>query len=251
MTRPEVSDELAQQIEDWVWDYAEGELDQLQAEVAAWLARERVDLRRLLAEQSDETLALAVRKGFFEAAAFTELFRNRYEARLVRWFRRWGVEQNAVFDLTQEVFLRFREDGLKRYNPDRPFGSYLYAAAHNLWVAREYRRRRPALADDLDTRPAPGGVVEEAERREAEERLGAALARLPADLRAVAELLFDGVPADEAARRLGTTVKRVYGRAHRARRRLAEALGIHLPRSNRGRKPKLDPTAPADRPSQP
>jgi RNA polymerase sigma-70 factor (ECF subfamily) len=251
MKQPDVSGGLAQRIEDWVWDCAATELEELQPEVAAWLARDRIDLSRLLAEQSDETLALAVSKGFFEAAAFAELFRNRYEDRLLRWFRRWGAEQNAVFDLTQEVFLKFRQNGLRSYNPDWPFSSYVYTAAHNLWVAREYRRRRPALTNSLDAHPAPGGVVEEVERREAEGRLAAALARLPAELRAVAELLFDGVSAHEAARRLGTTVKRVYGRAHRARRRLAEALGIHRPRSNRGRKPKKGPTGPADRPSQP
>jgi RNA polymerase sigma-70 factor (ECF subfamily) len=251
MKQPEVSGGLGQRIEDWVWDCAATELEELQPEVAAWLARERIDLCRLLAEQSDETLALAVSKGFFETAAFAELFRNRYEQRLFRWFRRWGAEQNAVFDLTQEVFLKFRRNGLRSYNPDWPFGSYVYTAAHNLWVAQEYRRRRPVLADHLDSHPAPGGVVEEVERREAEARLGAALARLPADLRTVAELLFEGVSADEAARRLGTTVKRIYGRAHRARRRLAEALGIDRPRFDRGRKPKKDPTRPADRPPQP
>jgi RNA polymerase sigma factor (sigma-70 family) len=240
-------DDLVHRIEDWVWDYSEGELEQLEREVAAWLARARTDLRHPLAAQADETLAQAVKKGFFSAPAFTELFCHRFEGRLLTWFHRWGVEENTAFDLAQEVFLKFHVNRLEGYNPDMPFVCYLRRMAYNLFVTRCCRGRRPVPTDDLGWVQAANGAEDEAERREAEGWLEEKLAELPADLRAVMELHLEGLSPQEAAHTLGTTVKVFYGRLHRARVRLAAALDVPLPPSNRGRKPKKDRSRPEDR----
>ena len=281
---------LALHFQDWVWDLTTSELEQLDGELAAWRHREREGLYRLLAEQADETLALAIQKGFFRRSAFAELFPRRCERRLIGWFRRWGTEANSALDLRRRssssstgtawrstnradpsmggvrgslpaaVFPRelqfpslknLRKAALGNDRRTPPFNAYLCKTAHNLWVTRECRGPRPVLKNNFEIDPAPGGVHQDpvgdaVELREAEARLSEALAKLTEEDRAVLQLHFDGLSANQIADSLQITVKQVYRRLHRARRRLAELLGIELPPDNRGRKPKKDQTKPED-----
>jgi hypothetical protein len=102
------------------------------------------------------------------------------------------------------------------------------------------RRRRhegPSLDDAWDADPeegAPPSWEAEAARRnhEREERavdiaqfLAWALPQLTADRRAVAELIFDGVPAPEIVERLGITRDNAYQLKRRALQDLARLLG--------------------------
>lgn len=240
----------AQRWSDWVWDRSRAELERLEPNLAARLARRGLDLRGLLACQADETLALAVQKGFFVVLAFTELLRNRYEERMLGWFLRWRVEANTALDLKQELFLKFHDRQLKGYDPNKPnssFSCYLRQAAYNLYVTRCYRGHRPVPTADLEWVPGTANVEDEAERHEAEQILQKKLAELPDPLRAVMELHLAEYPPEECAERLGITVKQFYGRLFRARCRLAAALDLHLSPSKRGRPPKKDRNQSEDR----
>jgi len=247
-------DELAQEMREWVWTYSAAELERLQPEIADWLAQNRLDLCQLLARQVDDTLVVAIQKGFFKELAFAELFRNRYEERLRGRFLKWGAEWNAAFDLTQGVFINFLVRGLRRYQPSceptSRFWGYLHKAAYNFWIAKEIRPRRPELVN-LNNRAGDTDVLLEVQRREAEARLVTALGQLPAELREVLELQIDGFSPAQAATKMGMPVKSFYGLLHRARKRLQEMLGIELPPSTRGRPRKENPMGPEDPDSEP
>jgi RNA polymerase sigma factor (sigma-70 family) len=243
---------LIDRFEKSVWDLDDVDLQKRECEFREGCAEAGARLDAILAEQSDETLALAVQKRFLRKEVCTELFR-RYEHRLIAWFSRWRFSRwgtaDEALDLTQEMFLKLYRKGLAKYDPSRPFCSYLRSAAYHLWVARERGRPRPVLRNDFENVPAPGGVHQnpvwdELEMFEAKARLERALKQLPEGLSAVLELCLDGLSADEIVNRLNVTKQQVYRRLHRARGLLAELLGIELAPSNWGRKPKQDQTKP-------
>jgi RNA polymerase sigma factor (sigma-70 family) len=241
---------LIDRFEESVWDLDAVDLQKRECDFQEACAPAGTRLDAILAEQSDETLALAVQKRFLCKEVFTELF-QRYEHRLIAWFSRWRFSRwgtaDEAFDLTQEMFLKLYRKGLATYDPSRPFCCYLRSAAYHLWIARERGRPRPVLQNDFEDVPAPGGVhqnpvLDELEMLEAKARLERALKQLPEGLSAVLELCLDGLSADEIVNRFHITKQQVYRRLHRARELLAELLGIELPPSNRGRKPKKDQT---------
>lgn len=166
--------------------------------------------------------------------AFTELMR-RHKAPVHRFAIRYMGEPEAALDIVQETFVAAWR-ALGRYDERHPFRTWLRAIALN--KCRDAARRRllrrlvsgQALTDGREAREHPD-PAQDAETtliaRERMAQLDAAIGALPAPLKEPFILcLFEGLSHDEAADLLGLSRKAVEIRIYRARRRLAEVLGL-------------------------
>ena len=179
---------------------------------------------------TDAELIKDVLKG--RQAAFTTLMR-RHKTWLYLFVRRHVRTSEDAYDIVQESFASAWA-ALKRYDPERPFESWLRRIALNKCRDRGRReavRRRAfalvglapeAVEQVADTAP---GAEAESIGGAAVARLNAALAALPAKLREPLILTsLQGLSQREAAEVLGVTPKVVEMRAYRARKLLAETL---------------------------
>ncbi|HHS98547.1 MAG TPA: sigma-70 family RNA polymerase sigma factor [Chloroflexi bacterium] len=138
-------------------------------------------------------------------------------------YRMLGDRMEAE-DAAQETFLRaFRH--LDRYDPERPFRTWLLSIAAHHCIDR-LRRQRPDLPLDPgylgDEDPDPEAALIRKETRETVQRL---LRHLPPTDRAVVVLYYwYGESLRGIAEALGLTVSAVKSRLHRARWRLAQGL---------------------------
>jgi RNA polymerase sigma factor (sigma-70 family) len=174
---------------------------------------------------SDESLALAIRRGFLLKEAFEELFVRRYEVYLGRWFYRWGSDPHTAQDLTQQLFLNFYAKRLASYQPTDNFRAYLWKAAYHLWVQKVHRGRRLLpLGGVPEPRARDAGPEGEAVGRETQERIEAALRRLAPDPQRVLRETLAGKNADEIAADMGLSKRAVFMHLFRARRRVEQAL---------------------------
>jgi RNA polymerase sigma factor (sigma-70 family) len=250
MNQPERLTVLADRFETWTWDLSAPELQDREDEFLEECAGGGVCLDRVLAEQSDETLALAVQKRFCGKAAFVELFVTRYGPDLLRWFSRWERnyrrDYHRELDLAQELVLKFLKDPAKldRYDPSRTFAHWLHVVARNLWIAQVVRRHQPQPTDVLPE--AAVGITPEEElfARELSGRLDEALPRLPPDRRQVMELTLQGLLPGDIARQLGWPIRKVYRVLCQARKWLIEELSLSPPPSPRGRPKRPGPESP-------
>jgi RNA polymerase sigma-70 factor (ECF subfamily) len=148
---------------------------------------------------------------------------ERYWSRLYRWLYRLTRDRHAAEDLAQETFLKAL-GALNRFRPESNFPAWLFRIAHNAFAnqCRSTRRREP-LPDDLpgrDERPD-----EQAESREAEQRLAQAVSRLPIELRSVLLLRAEGgLSFRQIAEALELTEETARWRVFKARQRLLELV---------------------------
>lgn len=149
----------------------------------------------------------------------------RYQRAVFNLCLRYTGQRQDAEDLTQEAFLRaFR--ALGRYDARRPFSTWLFAIAAN--ACRDWSRRqaaRPRTAELDDSVPSNIDPAQAAERREAVERVAAALQELPADERLLVLLVHhQGFSLREAADVVGLSAAAVTIRLFRARRKLRQRL---------------------------
>lgn len=157
---------------------------------------------------------------------------ERWKDKVAAFLLRMTGSCTTAADLAQETFVKLYQSRA-RYRPSAAFPTYLFRIAANL--ARNHarwRQRHPTVSIDneddhvaerVDAQPGPD---EQLERSEQMQRVEAALAALPADLRE-AMLLFtyqDMSYADIAAA-AGCSAKAVETRIYRARQMLRAALG--------------------------
>ncbi len=179
-------------------------------------------------ELADEQLMLAYRDG--DARAFETLY-GRHRAALFRYVLRSVRERGTAEELFQEIWMRVI-DARQRYAPTARFGTWLYTIAHNR-LTDHWRRRGLALVsldneDDPPAEPAANPAHEpqrQAETREQLERLGAALAALPAAQRE-AFLLHEetGMTVAEIASVTGVNEEAAKSRLRYALAKLREVL---------------------------
>lgn len=183
--------------------------------------------------EEDEDGVLARRAAQGDDLAFSRLMR-RHKGWLHAFARRHLGDADAALDVVQESFVAAWK-ALDRYDPARPFSTWLGAIALNkcrdrgrrLMVRRLILGERsidaPGALDYADPAAGPEGETLRSERLA---RLEAAIARLPERLKEPLILTsLEGLSQQEAAELLKVSVKTVETRVYRARKRLAEWLG--------------------------
>lgn len=166
-----------------------------------------------------------------ECGAFDRLV-DAYTARVYTHVYRMVRSREEAEDVVQETFLRAYR-GLDRYDRARPFRNWLYAIATNLALnALRARQRRGEWAPlDFDEAPMTFGpraddARDAVARSDRAERLGRAVAQLPAQPAALVHLHYmEGMTVREAAETLAMTEDAAKVALHRARKRLRELLG--------------------------
>ena len=170
---------------------------------------------------------------------------QRYGSRLLHFVQGMVRDQHLAQDLVQEVFEKvlYKHD---LYQPGTNFRAWLFEIARNLALSALRQQKhlpRPvsALTQHADAEPQDflAAVADSHEDRALEENelmnaFRAAVADLPAHYRTVFELCVqEGLPYQEAGRRLGLPTGTVAIRIMRARKRLFGALQKHLGRLRR------------------
>lgn len=186
----------------------------------------------LPASISDAELALRAVGG--EDHAFTQLMRRHKEG-LFRFVRRYVGDADSAYEVVQESFVAAWRN-LARYDGTKPFGTWMRAIALNKCRDRARRDavrrmvfggRRPEVDEVMAAPdPAPGAetALIAAQRRRA---LDQAIAALPSKLKEPLLLTsFEDMSHQAAAEILGVSAKTIETRVYRAKRKLAEILGL-------------------------
>jgi RNA polymerase sigma-70 factor, ECF subfamily len=128
-------------------------------------------------------------------------------------------------DLVQEALCRVLRQW-KSFRGESSFKTWLLQIVVN--VDRDRRRRtRPESLDPGDVPSPAAGPSELAAATELQQKLRAAVDRLPARQREVAHLMWgEGLSAAETASVLGIAEANVYVNLHHARTRLAATIGL-------------------------
>lgn len=150
---------------------------------------------------------------------------DRHVAMVWRTLRALGVDEAAVDDAVQDVFIVVHRK-LGQFEGRSALSTWIYGIARR--VASQYRRRRrvdgdPArLAREVEPGPSPR---EDVERRQAARLVMELLAELDEDKREVFVLMeLEQLPAPVVAELLGIPVNTAYSRLRLARARFEAAL---------------------------
>lgn len=177
---------------------------------------------QLFAKETDEALAALVQEK--NDAAFGILM-NRYQAKLLRYGKRFLSGDAPIEDVVQDVFIKTYQN-IKSYDPVRPFSPWIYRIAHNEFVnALRQKSRLSFITIDLDTISAhhayeidPAG---DEDRREAKVAVEQGLAALTPLYREVLVLYYiEELSYQEIADVLHVPIGTVGIRLHRARQQL-------------------------------
>ena len=178
-----------------------------------------------MAKDTDKELVRRVKKG--DKQAFDLLF-SRYQHKILSLVSRYLRDPQDVEDVAQEAFIKaFR--ALPRFRGDSAFYTWLYRiainTAKNHLVAKS--RRPPGMDVDVDDAEFMDGndALRESEspelalaRDELSAAIGAAISRLPDDLRSAVTLReFDGLSYEQIAEIMDCPVGTVRSRIFRAR----------------------------------
>jgi RNA polymerase sigma-70 factor (ECF subfamily) len=141
----------------------------------------------------------------------------------------------AAEDVAQEVFVKLWKC-LDRYDGRAQLSTWIYAITRNAAISA-LRKDRPtsSLSDDAVLAEAEARAALDDEPRADDAALWRAVEALPASQRQAVILYYqDERPVEEVAAMLGTPVNTVKTHLHRARARLATALGAHEPLQEHG-----------------
>lgn len=185
---------------------------------------------------SDREWVLQVRSG--EIGSFDRIV-ERYTARLFTHLYRMVRNREEAEDLTQETFLRAYR-ALGQLDLARPLRNWLYTiATHTALNAMRTQRRRgvPIRLDDMDraadlnrgSMPEPAArdedIRQQAGREELQQRVAAAVRRLPARSAALIHLHYhEGLSIREASEIAGVTESAAKVALFRARQHLRKWL---------------------------
>jgi RNA polymerase sigma-70 factor (ECF subfamily) len=175
-------------------------------------------------EEDESALLAAARAG--NQAAFERLV-ARYADSVFR-IAAAHVGRDEAEDAAQEVFVRVHQ-GLRGFQGDSRFSTWIYRIATNVALTRGRRRRRRSAVGPLDSAEEPAArdpsPEEDALREERRSAVRRALAELPEKERAVAVLrALEGLPFEEVADALGIKRPTAESRMARAKERLRAAL---------------------------
>ena len=176
------------------------------------------------------TLIPACQRG--DAGAVEGLY-DLYADRIYHYVLARTGDVNAAEDLTADVFLRVIQHvhrfKLDTTHPSASVSAWLYRIAANLVADyHRVRQRRPTVSieDDALLISAAPDPSQQAERRDALDRLSGALEKLTEDQRLVVVCKFgEGMSNAQAAAWLGKTEGAIEALQHRALRTLCRLLG--------------------------
>jgi RNA polymerase sigma-70 factor (ECF subfamily) len=189
--------------------------------------------------EADRDLVLRARDG--DSEAFAGIVRS-YQRRIYRVAMRMTRRHEVADDITQETFIRAYRN-LARFELGRPLQPWLTKIAVNLAINHlngAARREQSLYTEDLPAGPRESSVnpgkepLETDPHRSLESKefasdLERAVARLPADQRAVFVLkVVEGMRYEEIAEALEISAGTVMSRLSRARARLKVILSAHL-----------------------
>ena len=181
---------------------------------------------------TDQELVVRIRGGSAEAFGFLV---RRYERPIHGLVRRMVRDPVLAEDIAQEIFLK-AYNNLERYDPHRPFKSWLFKIAHNATIDHLRRKRLPTVPLEAQGRegdeswevlPAPAADQphQVLERRNILSGLDRALSRMPDQYREILLLRFQqGLAYHEIADVTGQKMGTVKIQLHRARKRLSDEL---------------------------
>jgi RNA polymerase sigma-70 factor, ECF subfamily len=179
-----------------------------------------------MSDLTDDDLVRLCRDGSDEA--FAELV-GRYRRLVFGIISRTLGDPGRAEDLAQDVFLRMHR-GLPYYRGTARISTWIYRITVNVCLQDRSAPRRIEIAIDADagtdrpslqlgSKDAAFGAIE------LRDRLGKALARLPANYRAlIAAHYLKGVQYEELADAFGLPLGTVKTHLHRARRELRKLL---------------------------
>ncbi|MFZ2500919.1 MAG: RNA polymerase sigma factor [Minisyncoccia bacterium] len=182
-----------------------------------------------ISHKTDEELAALVQGKNEEAFG---VLMSRYQAKLLRYSRRFLSEEAPIEDVVQEVFIKTYQN-IQSFDLTRSFSPWIYRIAHNLFVNTiRYNSLRPFIAVDLDAFSAhtayeidPAG---DEEREQTKTLIDQGLAKLTPAYREVIILYYlEQLSYQEIADVLHVPVGTVGIRLRRAR----EALKKHVERT--------------------
>ena len=177
----------------------------------------------------EKAWVLRAQKGSDEA--FTHLVETYQKPVYNLCYRMLGHAESDE-DAAQETFLRAYQH-IRRYDPNRPFSTWLLSIAAHYCIDRMRRKKLPSFSIDENeeyTFPIPdaGALHPEAEAMQGEhrERIHALLGHLnPTDRAAIVMRYWYGFSEKEIAASLNLTVSAVKSRLHRARKKLGTIWG--------------------------
>ncbi len=159
-----------------------------------------------------------------ESLALAQIY-DAYSPGLYRYAMRLLGDQHLAEDCVSETFSRFLQAIRGGRGPENFLQAYLYRVAHN-WITDQFRHE-PLAAEELkdelgDEQPGP---EEEANQRQRQARLRAALCRLTPDQRQVIMLKYlEGWENEEISHALTKPIGAVKSLQHRALAALQRAL---------------------------
>lgn len=171
-----------------------------------------------------------------DSAPAWEEFVRIYSPQVLRWCRRYGLQDDDAADICQDVLVRFWSQAATfRYDPSRRFRSYLrqiLASALDRWSART-RKVKPvgsAAADMLlDSLPARNDLAARIEEAYDTELLALALREVqprvsPHTWRAFEMLAFEHRRGQEVAEALGISVDLAYAARSNVQKMIRTAI---------------------------
>lgn len=169
-------------------------------------------------------------------------FVTRYGPKILAWCRRWGLQESDAQDTTQDVLVRLaRAMRTFTYDAGGSFRGWLRTVTRRAWIDFLDGRRTAAVgtgdsttaglldqvaaADDLDA------ALEDEYRRELLDHAAARVRErvAPHTWEAFRLTAVDGLPAAEAAARLGIQVGTVFVAKHKVKTMLAEEVRLLEP----------------------
>jgi RNA polymerase sigma-70 factor (ECF subfamily) len=151
----------------------------------------------------------------------------QYQYRLFRYLLCLTASRETAEDLFQETWFRVLDRG-DQYSGKTSFEGWLFTIARNL-VIDLHRRRKPDSLDSLEASDLPAAdpsPLEEAARRQREDRMQESLGRLPAVYREVLLLRFqEDLSLPEIAQVVDAPLPTVKSRLYRGLEMLRQEFG--------------------------
>jgi RNA polymerase sigma-70 factor (ECF subfamily) len=189
---------------------------------SAWATQASLLVRLRVAAPDDQTWAEFVR---------------RYGPLILRWCRRWKLQDADAQDVTQTVLVRLAERlRIFEYDPTRSFRAYVRTVTHYVWCDFLESRKRPdagsgdsVVLEQLDHAAARDDLTARLSAEFDQELLETASVRVRSRLAANTWEAFrltavEGLTGAEAAARLGMTVPAVFKARCKVQKLLQEEM---------------------------